>query len=235
MSGVRDKARDEAQDGPRRAVLKAALRAVPFDGWSAHMLAGAVREAIAAGIEPAQAQQAFPGGPGQLLSFFMAEADREMTAAAAARGLADGPVRARIGGIIRLRLEALAPHREAIRRAIALQLLPGHGPGALRNLYRTVDAIWRAAGDTSTDFNYYSKRALLAAVYTTTLLRWLDDQSDECAETWAFMDRRIADTLRIGKLRRRAEKLLARLPSPLPTLTRLRHGRAPGQAPRQAT
>ncbi|MDA1100576.1 MAG: COQ9 family protein [Proteobacteria bacterium] len=211
----------------RQAILKAALRAVPFDGWSSSMLAAAVGEAIAAGIEPLQAQLAFPGGPGQLLAFFMAEADREMLAQAAARGLADGPVRARIGGIIRLRLETQAPHREAIRRALALQLLPGHGLGALAGLYRTVDAIWRAAGDTSTDFNFYSKRALLAAVYGTTLLRWLDDQSAGGAETWAFMDRRIAGTLRIGKVRRRAEKLLARLPSPLPALTRLRYGRGP--------
>jgi ubiquinone biosynthesis protein COQ9 len=219
-----------SRDGARHAVLKAALRAVPFDGWSAPMLAGAVEAAIAGGTEAGQAQQAFPVGARQLLAFFMAEADREMLAGAAAQGLAEGPVRERIGAIIRLRLETLAPHREAIRRAIALQLLPGHGAAALRNLYRTVDAIWRAAGDSSTDFNFYSKRALLAAVYSTTLLRWLDDQSENCAETWEFLDRRIAGTLRIGKLRRRAEKLLARLPSPLPTLTRLRYGRAPHQA-----
>jgi ubiquinone biosynthesis protein COQ9 len=218
------------RDAARRAILAAAIRAVPFDGWSAPMLAGAIKAAIAAGIEPLQARQAFPGGPRQLLEFFMAEADREMLAEAAARGLAEGPVRERIGAIIRLRLETLAPHREAIRRAIALQLLPGHGAAAMRNLYRTVDAVWRAAGDGSTDFNFYSKRALLAAVYSTTLLRWLDDQSDDCAETWAFMERRIADTLRIGKVRRRAESLLARLPSPLPILTRLRYGQAPHRA-----
>ncbi len=222
MSGPRDRA--------RQAVLKAALPAVPFDGWTAPMLRAAVEAAIEAGIEPHQARQAFPGGPKQLLAFFMAEADREMGAQAAARGLAEGPVRGRIGGIVRLRLEILAPHREAIRRAIALQLLPGHGPGALRGLYRTVDAIWRAAGDDSTDFNFYSKRALLGAVYTTTLLRWLDDRSENCAETWAFMERRIAGTLRIGKAQRRAAKWLACLPSPLPILTRLRHGRAPRQA-----
>jgi ubiquinone biosynthesis protein COQ9 len=218
------------REGARQAILKAALPAVPFDGWSAPMLAAAVEAAITAGIEPVQAQQAFPGGARQLLAFFMAEADREMLARAAAQGLSEGPVRARIGGIIRLRLETLAPHREAIRRALALQLLPGHGPGAMRGLYRTVDAIWRAAGDESTDFSFYSKRALLAAVYSTTLLRWLDDQSENSDETWDFMERRIAGTLRIGKARRRAEKLLAGLPSPLPALTRLRHGRARDQA-----
>ncbi len=216
------------RDLARQAILKAALPAVPFDGWSAPMLAAAVAGAIAAGIEPVQAQQAFPGGPRQLLAYFMAETDRGMLAQAAAQGLSEGPVRARIGGIIRLRLEILAPHREAIRRALALQLLPGHGSGTLQGLYRTVDAIWRAAGDESTDFSFYSKRALLAAVYSTTLLRWLDDQSEDSAETWAFLERRIAGALRLGKARRRAEKLLRRLPSPLPALTRLRYGRAPG-------
>ncbi len=217
MSGPREAA--------RRAVLAAALRAVPFDGWSARSLADGVGGAIAAGLDPVPAGQAFPGGPRQLLAFFLAEADREMVAQAAARGLAEGPVRQRIAGIIRLRLENFAPHREAVRRALAMRLLPGGPSGAMRGLYRTVDAIWRAAGDDSTDFNFYTKRALLAAVYATTLLRWLDDQSENCAETWEFLERRIAGVLAIGKARRRAQKLLCRLPSPLPPLVRLRHGR----------
>ncbi|MEE1556043.1 MAG: COQ9 family protein, partial [Alphaproteobacteria bacterium] len=134
-------------------------------------------------------------------------------------------VRERISGIVRLRLENLEPHKESIRRALTLQLLPGRAPSAMRGLYHTVDAIWRAAGDSSTDFNFYSKRALLAAVYGSALLHWVDDASDDCAETWEFLERRIAHTLRIGKVRRRAEKLLCPVPSPLPALTRLRYGR----------
>ena len=217
---------NEPRNEARQAILTAALLGIPFDGWTARALADGVSAALAAGLDPVPAQQAFPGGARQLLAFFMAEIDREMVAQAAARGLGDGPVRERIGGIIRLRLELLAPHREAVRRALALQLLPGHAAGALRGLYRTVDAIWRAAGDDSTDFNFYSKRALLAAVYSTTLLRWLDDQSDDGNETRDFLERRLAGTLRLGKARRRGEKLMAGLPSPLPALTRLRYGRA---------
>jgi ubiquinone biosynthesis protein COQ9 len=216
----------QAQSLARQAILTAALRGIPFDGWTTRALTDGVRAAIAAGLDPVPAQQAFPGGPQQLLAFFMAEIDREMVAQAAARGLTEGPVRERIGGIVRLRLEILAPHREAVRRALALQLLPGHAPGAMRGLYRTVNAIWRAAGDDSANFNFYSKRALLAAVYSTTLLHWLDDQSDDGIDTREFLERRIAGTLRLGKMRRRAEELLARLPSPLPALTRLRYGRA---------
>ncbi len=226
MSEAQDNSRQEI----RREILDGALRAVPFDGWSADALASGVEAAVRTGVDPVQARGAFPGGAKQLLEFFMAEADREMAAAAAAQGLAEGPVRERIGNIVRLRLESLAPHKESIRRALALQMLPGRTPGAMRGLYRTVDAIWRAAGDDSTDFNYYSKRALLAAVYGSTLLRWLDDDSEDCAETWEFLERRIADTLRIGKVRRRAGRLLHRLPSPLPALTRLRYGRRPHSA-----
>ena len=209
----------------RRAILEGALRAVPFDGWSDDALSAGMEAAVRAGIDPVSVRSAFPGGAKQLLQFFMAEADREMVAQATALGLNQGPVRERISGIVRLRLENLEPHKESIRRALTLQLLPGRAPSAMRGLYHTVDAIWRAAGDSSTDFNFYSKRALLAAVYGSALLHWVDDASDDCAETWEFLERRIAHTLRIGKVRRRAEKLLCPVPSPLPALTRLRYGR----------
>jgi ubiquinone biosynthesis protein COQ9 len=205
--------------------LEGALRAVPFDGWSDDALSAGMEAAVRAGIDPVSVRSAFPGGAKQLLQFFMAEADREMVAQATALGLNQGPVRERISGIVRLRLEILGPHKESIRRALTLQLLPGRAPSAMRGLYHTVDAIWRAAGDSSTDFNFYSKRALLAAVYGSALLHWVDDASDDCAETWEFLERRIAHTLRIGKVRRRAEKLLCPVPSPLPALTRLRYGR----------
>jgi ubiquinone biosynthesis protein COQ9 len=205
----------------RQALLQEVLRAAPFDGWSGLALD---RAAETLGFERHVAREAFPGGVKEVLAFFMAEADREMAAGAKARGLDQGPVRQRVGNILRLRLEALAPHREAIRRALALHLLPGKAPSAIGGIYRTVDAIWRAAGDGSTDFNFYTKRAILAAVYSATLLRWLDDQSEDCAETWAFMERRLAGTARIGKARRQAEKVIKCLPSPLPALTRLRYG-----------
>ena len=133
-------------------------------------------------------------------------------------------MRKRIGSIIRLRLEQLTPHREAIRRAIALHLLPGRAPNACASLWRTVDAIWRVAGDDSTNFNYYSKRALLAAIYCATLLRWLDDASEDCMETWDFMERRIVGTLRIQKVKTQAQKALSLLPTPLSPLTWLRYG-----------
>src|SRR3546814_12063346 len=90
-------------------------------------------------------------------------------------------------------------HKEAVRRALAFLALPGNAGLAVRSLYRTVDAIWWACGDRSTDFNFYTKRGLLAAVYSSTLLYWLDDGSDGHADSWAFLDRRIADVMRLAE------------------------------------
>ena len=105
-------------------------------------------------------------------------------------------------------------HREAVRRGLSLLALPQYAPVATRLLYRTVDAMWYAAGDTSTDYNFYSKRALLAGVYSATLLYWLNDKSDGFEATWAFLDRRVANVLQVPKLMNRASQILEILPDP---------------------
>ena len=130
---------NDARTDARRAILTKALRMAPFDGWSQETLESAITTSE---VDPVLAKDAFPGGIKQLLAFFMMEADRNMVAEAIARGLDQGPVRKQIGGIIRLRLTQLRPHREAIRRAVALHLLPGRAPNAAAGLWRTVDAIW---------------------------------------------------------------------------------------------
>ena len=206
----------------RRVILHKVLLSVPFDGWSQKSLESAISNS---GIEPGIAKDVFPGGIKQLLHFFMTEADRLMIEEATAQGLDKGPTGKRISGIIRIRLGQLMPHREAIRRALALHLLPGQAPNAVVGLWRTVDAIWHIAGDSSTDFNYYTKRALLAAIYSTTVLRWLEDESAGCIDTWSFMERRIASTMRIRKIKVRVQNAARFLPNPLSPLRRLRYGR----------
>ena len=129
--------------------------------------------------------------------------------------LAAMKIRDRIATAVRVRLERQAGNREAIRRAVALFALPNNMPAALQSLYRTVDAIWHAAGDTATDFNFYSKRLLLAGVYSATLIYWLEDKSDGSARTWTFLDRRIADIMRLQKFRGRLDGLVGRLPDRL--------------------
>jgi ubiquinone biosynthesis protein COQ9 len=112
-------------------------------------------------------------------------------------------VRDRITLAVRVRLEELAGYEEAVRRSVGALALPGHAGRAARGIYRTVDTIWRAAGDTAVDFNFYTKRGLLAGVLAATTLYWLTDGSDGHGETWGFLDRRIAGIMRIPKLQAR--------------------------------
>ena len=169
----------------RDQVLAAALPHVTFDGWT--------RMALTAGaadpdINEAILERAFPGGVKDLVAHYFEHANRQMLAELAVRNLADLPVRERVSTAIRIRLEQQLPHREAIRRLLSHLSLPGRHFTAVKNALKTVDLIWYAAGDQSTDFNYYSKRMLLAGVYTTTLLYWLSDHSDETADTWQFLN-----------------------------------------------
>ena len=179
----------------RDKLLAAALAHVPFDGWSGRALQAGAAEL---GLEPALAANAFPGGPAELLEAFSTEIDRRMLVELEGRDLNSLKHRQRIGTAVRARLELLAPQREAVRRGLSFLALPRNAALGVRCLYRTVDAIWHAAGDTSTDYNFYTKRMLLAGVYSATLLFWLNDESEGFAATWAFLDRRLAEVVKLG-------------------------------------
>ena len=184
-------------------IITAALRHVPIDGWSlAALREGATDE----GLAPAAVYQAFPGGVPEAVEYFFRQADERMLAQLKTLDLEGMRVRDRIASAVRLRLEQNAANREAIRRALSFLALPMNGGRGRRSLYRTVDAMWRAAGDTATDFNFYTKRTLLAGVYVSTLLYWLDDNSEDFEETWGFLDRRIGEVLRIPKAQAQLKK-----------------------------
>ena len=200
------------RDAQRQALLQATLPHVAFDGWTHTALRAGARDA---GIEPALADNAFPGGMAELLDFYHRVADIEMVRALESRpDLGAMKIRDKVALAVRLRLEANAGHREAIRQALSFLALPTNAPLGAKCLYRTVDAIWYAVGDRSTDFSFYTRRALLAGVYGSTVLYWLNDKSDGFAETWSFLDRRIADVMRIYDLRARVDRLVDRLPDP---------------------
>jgi ubiquinone biosynthesis protein COQ9 len=110
-------------------------------------------------------------------------------------------IREKIRALVWQRLETMGPAREAVRRAIAILAMPQNLPLALRISWRTADLMWRLAGDTSTDFNHYTKRITLGGVYGSTLLVWLDDQSEGWSGTSAFLDRRIDDVMKFEKFK----------------------------------
>jgi ubiquinone biosynthesis protein COQ9 len=206
----------------RDRIIEAALTHVPFDGWSRRALAAGVAEA---GLAPEWSRRAFPGGVIEAVEHFADYTDRRMLAALAGRDLGALRVRERIAGAVRTRLELNAPHREAIRRLLSYLALPHNAGVAMRTTYRTVDVIWRAAGDKATDFNFYTKRGLLAAVYGSTVLFWLADRSEGQADTWAFLERRIADVMAVPKLQARLKETLGSLPLPLVRRGRRKVGR----------
>ncbi|HYC04174.1 MAG TPA: COQ9 family protein [Azospirillaceae bacterium] len=202
----------------RDRLLLAALPNVAFDGWT---LAALRQGAETEGLSAAEAAAAFPGGVSELVEHFSAWADRQMLARLAKADLASMKVRDRITLAVRSRMEALAPHVEAVRRSVAYLALPQNAALGTRILYRTVDAMWYAAGDTSTDYNFYTKRLLLAGVQSSTILYWVNDRSEGHRDTWHFLDRRIADVMRIGKgigqlkdLLPFGAGMLSRMPSP---------------------
>jgi ubiquinone biosynthesis protein COQ9 len=189
-----------SREDQRDRLLEAALVHVPFDGWSRRSLFTGARDL---GVEPSLARRLFPRGGDDLLAQLERWADRQMLARIDADALAAMRIRERISTCVRARLEALAPHREAMRRAVAARLLPSNALAGCTSIWRTVDLMWSLAGDKAEDYNYYSKRSLLAAVWTSTFLFWLDDRSDGFRDSWAFLDRRIGDVMQIGALRAR--------------------------------
>lgn len=191
---------DMTLDELRPHLVEAMLPHVPFDGWSRTAAEAAATDL---GLNPAIAGIVFQQGPAQMVDCYIALADARMAAALDTPEYRALKVREKITRAIRTRLEQAAPHREAVRRATTLLARPLNAPRALRLGWRTADAIWRAAGDTSTDFNHYSKRTLAAAVYTSTLLVWLNDDSEDYADSWAFLDRRIANVMEIEKAKAR--------------------------------
>lgn len=201
------------------AVLRAALPNVPFDGWSMATLEAAAEKA---GLGRVDAHRLFPGGAKDAVAHFRNLADRLMREDLARLDLAGMKIRERIATGVRLHLERWTPYREAIRSALALSPLPPFAGDSLRGWYNTVDAIWRAAGDKSTDYNFYTKRGLLAGVYASTLLFWLNDRSEGCAETWKFLDRRIQNVMEIPKLQKRFTDGLKLLPDPRRLFNRVR-------------
>ena len=196
----------------RREILTAMLQHVPFDGWTMH---AAEAGAADAGYKPGDAVRAFPGGPAEMIALYSRLADQRMVAEMEKRGAADLKVRERVTLGVRLRLEQNAAHREAARRALAFLSFPQNAALAAQCLYGTVDAIWYAAGDTATDYNFYTKRGLLAGVYSATLLYWLNDESEGFAATWDFLDRRIRDVMAMPKAIGNLGKKLEGLPNPL--------------------
>jgi ubiquinone biosynthesis protein COQ9 len=182
----------------RRKLALAVGENAVFDGWTRAAVDSAARQL---GIDPVQARLAVPKTQAGMIDLYIQEVDRGLQAYFTPERLAKLKIREKIRALVWRRLEIMGPAREAVRRALAILAMPQDVPLALRIGWRTADVMWRIAGDTSTDFNHYTKRMTLGAVYGSTLLVWLDDQSEGWTETAAFLDRRIDDVMKIEKFK----------------------------------
>lgn len=199
MAGAADVA-DLTLDELRLVLAPAVADGAVFDGWGPEAVAWA---AETHGVDPAVARLAFPGGAIDMVAAWIASIDAAMVLAVPAAELAALPVRERIRRLVQFRLDALAGREEALRRALAVLALPQNLARSLRLGWSSADVMWRQAGDRATDYNHYTKRALLAGIYAATLAVFADDQSDGKAETRAFLGRRIDDVMKIEKTKAR--------------------------------
>lgn len=187
-------------DAIRLQLAPYVAEAAVFDGWGEAAVASA---ADAAGVDPAVAAFAFGGKPMAMIAAWIARIDADMAEALPTARTGNLPIRERIRSLVQFRLDALAGREEALRRALAIMAMPQNVPTAMKLGWHSADAMWRLAGDTATDYNHYTKRATLAAIYAATLAVHAEDKSEGHADTRAFLDRRIEGVMRFEKAKAR--------------------------------
>jgi ubiquinone biosynthesis protein COQ9 len=190
---------DLTLDELRVALAPGIAEAAAFDGWSGAAVANA---ADGLGVDRDVAAYAFKGGQMEMIRAWIEHVDARMELEFAG-GIAALPVRERIRRLVLFRLECVARLEESLRRALAIMAMPHNARRSLRLGWQSADRMWRLAGDKSSDINYYSKRAILASVYAATLAVFVDDDSEDKAETKAFLDRRIEGIIRFEKTKAR--------------------------------
>ena len=193
-------AQNDPDSALRDRLADGAAAEAAFDGFSRTALATAANRLD---LPKGEADRLFPGGGLQVLAWLSERGDQRTVEEMEKAGIDQLKVRDRIKLAVRTRIELHAGSKEAARRALALLALPLNAPLGLKLLYRTVDALWYAAGDTSADFNFYTKRATLAGVYSSPLLYWLNDRTPGNEATWGFLDRRIDNVMSFEKLKSR--------------------------------
>ena len=211
---------DPTLDEIRAALIADVATNAAFDGWGA---AAVETAAQMQGIDPDLARLAFNDGAVAMIDAWFAHIDAEMARRLPPETLAAMKIRQRITALVETRLDIVAPDRESLRRALAILAMPHNLPRAARLGWRAADAMWRLAGDTATDFNHYTKRMTLSAVYASTMAVFLDDESEDHADTRAFLARRIDNVMQFEKVKAQAKARTEHRPSLSRFIGRLRY------------
>ncbi|GAA0272104.1 COQ9 family protein [Alteraurantiacibacter aestuarii] len=197
MTIAADATLDEIRLGLAPQVAKGAV----FDGWGDEALLAA---ASMAGVDPAVARLAFPGGPMDMIAAWVESVDAAMMATFGGGALDTMKIRERIRTLVWFRLEQVKGLEEALSRALAIQAMPQNALRTMRMGWSSADKMWRLAGDTSTDYNHYTKRVILASIYAATLAIYVNDESEDKADSRAFLDRRIDGVMKFEKAKAKA-------------------------------
>ena len=188
-------------------LVRAMLPHVPFDGWSLEALE---QGAIDIGFEPKENidtrmdifRDLFKNGSIDFIDTFSEMIDLEVKNTYEVTDPKPERVPEKVKIIILMRLSLCQKYKEAVRSSLPITALPKNSKKSINLLYRTCNSIWRIIGDKSTDFSFYTKRVSLAAVYSSTLLFWLNDTSSDQEETSFFLDRRLNDISKIPNLKK---------------------------------
>ncbi|MBL4602744.1 MAG: COQ9 family protein [Emcibacteraceae bacterium] len=218
---MNNKNTEKTPDELRDSLLQAALEHVAFDGWSTVTLK---RTADDIGVDIGIVDLAFPGGVTEMIDLHAQNCDLEMLAQAAKINIDKLKIREKITQLVKLRIETEVTYKEAAHRTISYLGLPQNHFKSLGFLYRTVDLMWKAISDPSTNFNFYTKRMTLGGVYTSTFLYWLGDESENSEDTWDFLDRRIENVMQIEKLKAKYRNKGFKLPNIWRELGKKRYG-----------
>ena len=212
---------EKTPDELRDSLLEAALGHVAFDGWSEKTFRQAADDI---GIERGIADLAFPNGVIDMVDLHAQNCDKAMLKQAANVNFDNLKIREKITALIKLRILSEQPYKEAVHRTVSFLALPGNYFVSLKILYRTVDLMWKAINDTSTDFNFYTKRMTLSAVYSSTFLFWLGDESKNNIDTWDFLDRRIENVMQFEKFKAKCRNREIKFPDIWRELGKKRYG-----------
>lgn len=218
---MNEKNEDKTPEELRESILEAVLRHVPFDGWGDATMKRAAEDI---GIEIGIIDLAFPGGAIDMIDLHAQLCDIAMLNAAKEFDIDSLKIREKITALVKLRIKAEMPNKEAVHRTVPYLALPKNHCSSLRMLYRTVDLMWKAISDPSTDFNFYTKRMTLSAVYSSTFLFWFNDVSDDNCDTWEFLDRRIENVMQVEKLKAKVRNKDLKLPNIWRELGKKRYG-----------
>jgi len=208
-------------DQTRDTILDAALKIAPFEGWTGLTLRRAAREA---GYPDGADELFFEGGVGELLDFWSDRLNQQAKAEISKMDLDSMKIRDRVTQGVLARLSAIGTDEEAARRASSRLILPDMAATGMKQIWQAADIIWRAIGDTSTDVNYYSKRAILSSVIGSTLPVWLSDHSDEKTQGRAFLDARIENVMSFEKMKWQVKSKTKDFPNPAEILGQIRYG-----------